>query len=360
MGRFLPGLLGGLLAASASLSWAAEDPVAAAPPSPSLDRSAPLERLGFGSCLHQDRPQPIFSAINARSWDAFLMIGDNVYGDATPPELDALAEAYAVAAQAEGLNTLRASTPVLATWDDHDYGANDAGAEFSGRAKAEELFHRFWHTPADSVLRRREGLYYHETLGPEDQQVQLIFLDTRSFRTGLVPTDALNAPGKERYVPNEAPDQNVLGEAQWAWLLERLREPAALRIVVSSIQVLAEGHGWEAWRLFPRERARLLELLGGSTAPVVILSGDRHRGGLYQYPLGPDRRLVELTSSSLNFAIPGIQEEPGPLRVGPTFRDENFGAVSFDWAQRQFELALFDRDGLTLTSYHGALIDSEE
>ena len=360
MGRYAPRLLGGLLAASASLTWAADDPVAAAPSSPPLNRAAPLERLGFGSCLHQDRPQPIFSAINARSWDAFLMIGDNVYGDATPPALDELAEAYAVAAQAEGLNRLRSTTPVLATWDDHDYGANDAGVEFTGRVKAEELFHRFWHTPADSVLRRREGLYYHETLGPEGQQVQVIFLDTRSFRTGLVPTDTLNAPGKERYVPNEAPDQNVLGEAQWAWLSERLREPVALRVVVSSIQVLAEGHGWEAWRLFPRERARLLELLGESAAPVVILSGDRHRGGLYQYPLGPDHRLVELTSSSLNFAIPGIQEEPGPLRVGPTYRDENFGAVSLNWAERQFELVLFDRDGLTLTSYHGVLSDNEE
>ena len=35
-----------------------------------------------------------------------------------------------------------------------------------------------------------------------------------------------------------------------------------------------------------------------------------------------------------------------------------FGSLSFDWAQRQFELALFDRDGLILTSYHGALFDS--
>ena len=196
MVRFLPGLFVGLWAASAMLAWAAEDPVAAAPPSPPLDRSAPLEHLGFGSCLHQDRPQPIFSAINARSWDAFLMIGDNVYGDATPPALDELAEAYAVAAQAEGLNKLRASTPTLAIWDDHDYGANDAGAEFSGRLKAEELFHRFWHTPAGSVLRRREGLYYHETLGPEGQQVQVIFLDTRSFELASFQRTPLMRRGK--------------------------------------------------------------------------------------------------------------------------------------------------------------------
>ncbi len=349
-----------LLAVSSASAWSADDPVAAAPVSPELDRSRPLTALGFGSCLHQDRPQPIFDAINARPWDVFLMIGDNVYGDATPPALDELAEAYAVAAQAEGLNTLRAKTPVLATWDDHDYGANDAGADFVGRPQAEALFHRFWHTPEASVLRRREGLYYHETLGPDDRRVQLIFLDTRSFRSGLVPTDQRDAPGKERYLPDEDPAKTVLGAAQWAWLETVLAQPAALRIVISSIQVLAEGHGWEAWRLFPREQARLLKTLGASEAPVVVLSGDRHRGGLYHYALDDDRRLIELTSSSLNFAIPGISEEPGPRRLGPTYRDENFGAVEIAWDTGSFELALYDRAGLTLTSYHGALMLDKE
>lgn len=359
MVRWFLGLVA-FLTLGASSAWGADDPVAAAPRSPELDRSRPLTALGFGSCLHQDRPQPIFDAINARAWDVFLMIGDNVYGDATPPALDELAEAYAVAAQAEGLNTLRARTPMLATWDDHDYGANDAGADFPGRNQAEALFHRFWHTPEDSILRHREGLYYDENLGPEDRRVQLIFLDTRSFRSGLVPTDERNAPGKERYVPDDSPAKTVLGAAQWAWLEEVLAEPAALRIVVSSIQVLADGHGWEAWRLFPREQTRLLATLGASEAPVVVLSGDRHRGGLYQYALDDDRRLVELTSSSLNFAIPGIEEEPGPRRLGPTYRDENFGAVEIAWETGGFELALYDRAGLTLTSYHGALRLDEE
>ena len=53
----------------------------------------------------------------------------------------------------------------------------------------------------------------------------------------------------------------MLGEAQWAWLAERLREPADLRLLVSSIQVLAEGHGWERWGNLPAERERLIRLI---------------------------------------------------------------------------------------------------
>ena len=38
-------------------------------------------RIGFGSCLSQDKPMPIFNAIKSEDFDLFLMIGDNVYGD---------------------------------------------------------------------------------------------------------------------------------------------------------------------------------------------------------------------------------------------------------------------------------------
>ena len=39
----------------------------------------------------------------------------------------------------------------------------------------------------------------------------------------------------------------MLGEAQWSWLRQELQQPAELRLVVSSIQVLAEAHGWKRW-----------------------------------------------------------------------------------------------------------------
>ena len=37
--------------------------------------------IGFGSCLHQDLPQPIWKEIKAQNPEVFIMLGDNVYGD---------------------------------------------------------------------------------------------------------------------------------------------------------------------------------------------------------------------------------------------------------------------------------------
>ena len=67
-------------------------------------------------------------------------------------------------------------------------------------------------------------------------------LDTRYFRSPLKPTDEMNARGKERWIPDEDPSKTMLGDAQWAWLENELKRPAELRLIVSSIQVLSEGH----------------------------------------------------------------------------------------------------------------------
>ena len=35
--------------------------------------------IGFGSCIDQDLPQPIWQAIEAKNVDTFMFFGDNVY-----------------------------------------------------------------------------------------------------------------------------------------------------------------------------------------------------------------------------------------------------------------------------------------
>ena len=37
--------------------------------------------IGFGSCLDQNLPQPIWKEIKAQNPEVFIMLGDNVYGD---------------------------------------------------------------------------------------------------------------------------------------------------------------------------------------------------------------------------------------------------------------------------------------
>src|SRR5918995_237638 len=256
------------------------------PPVPAQD-AAPLTRIAFGSCAHQAKPQPIWDAVLDYRPELFVFAGDNVYGDVTSAAMTELREAYARAATIEGYAKVRATVPVLATWDDHDYGQNDGGADFPYKAAAKRLFLEFWQVPQQDPRRTREGIYHAETIGPEGMRVQVVLLDTRSFRSPLRSTGEPGIPGKGPYLPDPDPAKTMLGAAQWAWLRTQLMQPAELRLIVSSVQVLAEGHGWEGWGNLPLERTKLLDLIAGTRAAgVIFLSGDRHVGALYQRRAG--------------------------------------------------------------------------
>lgn len=318
----------------------------------------PLTRVAFGSCADEEKPQPIWSAILAGKPELFLFTGDNVYGDVRGGEdlpdealIDGLVHAYSEAAKVPGFNELKASVPHLATWDDHDYGKNDAGAEFPGKQRAQGLFLQFWDIPPGDPRTSREGIYHAQTFGPENQRVQVILLDTRYFRSPLKPTDERNAPGKERYLPDDDPAKTMLGEAQWAWLGERLREPADLRIIISSIQVLAEGHGWERWGNLPRERQRFFDLIRDTGAEgVILVSGDRHIGGIYRETNGTPYPLTEVTASGLTQYF-AAANEAGPNRLGAVYGKPNFGTFDIDWWAGEVRMALRDEAGTPVRSH---------
>lgn len=305
----------------------------------------PLSRIAFGSCAHQDRPQPIWQAVLAYRPDLFLFAGDNVYGDYRGSGPQHLAAAYDKARGIEGYARLRQSVPHLATWDDHDYGRNDAGHELEFKAEAQRLFADFWNLPPDDARRSREGVYHAQTYGPPGRRVQVVLLDTRYFRSELKRTDWRGARGRERYLPDDAPDKTMLGAAQWRWLEDRLTEPAELRLVVSSIQVLAEGHGWERWGNLPLERQRLFETIAKTGAHgVVFLSGDRHRAALYREAAAAPYPLHEITSSGLTQSARGLHE-PGPNRLYDMYDRPNFGTIEVDWDTGTVTLSIRDVEG---------------
>lgn len=181
-------------------------------------QEAPLTRIAFGSCAHQDKPQPIWHAVLAWRPQLFIFAGDNVYGDVSGPDMAGLKAAYAEAGRVPSLSALRAQVPVLATWDDHDYGRNDAGADFPYKAKAQRLFLDYWGIAQDDPRATRPGVYHAQSFGPPGKRLQVILLDTRTFRSALRPTDQPGALGKEAYLPDPDPAKTMLGEAQWAWL----------------------------------------------------------------------------------------------------------------------------------------------
>jgi len=299
--------------------------------------------IGFGSCLTQERSMPIFNTIKSENYDLFLMIGDNVYGDSEREDLKELREAYDK--QRENFNNLDLSVPFEAIWDDHDYGLNDAGKEYAFKEDAEQLFLDFWNIPEDDIRRTRPGLYFEWIEDIEGSTVQMLFLDTRFFRDRLLPTDERGAPGKERYLPQTDTSTSMLGEVQWSWLEQKMATEVDHRIIVSSIQFLAMGHGWEAWKTMPHERQRLIDLIDQSSSDsVLFISGDRHRGGLYQLTTTLEKNIIEMTSSSLNLSFTN-DEEAGPLRVGPTFVQENYGEILLNKETNEMTVNLKDNQG---------------
>ncbi len=335
---------------------------APAAPAPALP-AGPLTRIAFGSCADEEAPQPIWDAVLAYRPELYVFAGDNVYGDYTDGRqvplartLEALRGSYEKASRVPGMVAVRAQVPHLAVWDDHDYGRNDAGADFPYKADAKSLFLEFWQVPADDPRRRHDGVYDAVTIGPPGRRVQLILLDTRWFRSPLrriVPRPRGEGP----YEPDDDPAKTMLGDAQWRWLAERLREPAELRLLVSSIQVVAEAHRWERWGNLPRELDRLRRVVADSGAGgLVLLSGDRHIGAIYRASDGWPYPVTELTSSGIN-RFYADNREPGPNRLGEVYGAPNFGTIDVDWATGTVRLALRGLDGTIARETRVALTD---
>lgn len=315
-----------------------------------------LSRIAFGSCARQFDPQPIWEAIVAAKPQLFLMIGDNIYGDTDDMEL--LKAKYGQLGAQPGFQKLKQTCPMLATWDDHDYGLNDGGADYKRRVESQQVFLDFFAVPADSPCRSRPGVYSAHLFGPPEQRVQVLLLDTRYFRSPLKQGFVAGERGsgvRGKYVPDDSPEATMLGEDQWKWLGEQLRQPAKLRIVASSVQVLANEHGWERWGNFPRERQRLFDLIRGSKAEgVVFISGDRHLAEMSRGDVGLGYPVWDITSSSLNApsgnktgAGTRFANEVNSLRVGLTYFDTNFGLIEIDWtaADPVLKLKVCDESG---------------
>ena len=279
-------------------------------------------RVGFGSCFNQDKSAKIWKTIGDLDLDGFLFLGDNVYASRNFSRAK-LEAAYAKASVVIPWDRLG---PIQATGDDHDFGRNDGGADFSERLVSQRLFWQFFGPLMDVSQPASEGVYNSRIRMIEGNKVQIIALDTRSFRGRLKPTLIRNTPGAERYVPNSDVSQSMLGETQWAWLEQQLNIAADIRIIMSSIQVIAEGHGWERWGNLPHERDRLLDLLKQrESSDLLLISGDRHVGGVYQTEYG-NELFIEVTSSGLNMAW-SQSTEYLPNQLGTPIRENHFAVL---------------------------------
>ena len=307
-----------------------------------VDAEKTLRRIAFGSCFDQNIPslalvpfQPhhdIWDTIAEAQPDLMLLLGDNIY--AKTEDMDVMRREYTKLAANRGFQRLRRTVPIFATWDDNDYGRSDVGAEYPKKRESRQIFLDFFDEAMDSPRRTRDGVYDAKVIGPPGRRTQIILLDTRYFRSPLTRRLADQpAPPKRRgpYVPTTDTSSTMLGDAQWTWLADQLQSPAELRIIVSSIQVISEDHGYEKWANFPHERTRLFKMIRDTNAEgVLLISGDRHAAELSKMDAGIGYALYDLTSSSLN--KPRLwAKEANRHRVGEIYSGPNFGMITIDW-----------------------------
>ncbi|NBU25390.1 MAG: alkaline phosphatase family protein [Gammaproteobacteria bacterium] len=336
-----------MLIASAVLPVLGTGGAAAAPAvvdgvrSPDLSRLP--QRIAFGSCADQAKPQPIWEAVLAAEPDLFIFLGDNIYGDTRDPAV--LEAKYAQLAAQPGFRRLRDRVPVLAVWDDHDYGENDAGGDYPMKEASRRIFCDFWGVAADSPRRSRDGIYDAVEFAAGGRRLQLLLPDLRFNRTPLRKLDLGGKPYKEwtkeleaagREVPGpyeREPDARatMLGETQWRWLETQLARPADLRILASSLQVVADFPGWEAWINYAEDHQRLLQAIRRARADgLFCISGDTHYAEVSCLRTNAPYPLWDITSSGLTEVWP--VRPPNARRSGDILREQNFGLLQLDWS----------------------------
>lgn len=297
--------------------------------------SAPLiSRIAFGSCGHQDRPQPILDLVVQHRPDLFVFLGDNIYGDTY--KMEELRAKYAQLAAKPEFQRLQKAMPVLATWDDHDYGWNDAGRHYPYKVASKEIFMDFWKEPANSERRKHAGIYTSYMFEGKGRRLQLILLDNRTFRDDLrtyrgeLHKDARYFYALD-YYPHETTDSTLLGETQWKWLEAELQKPADLRIIGSGSQFSIAFNGYEAWANFPHEQQRMLHLIKKTRANgVLFITGDVHYGEISVLKEDGLYPIYDVTSSGItstwHFPTPNDNRIEGPIM------ENHFGILSIDWS----------------------------
>ncbi|KAG9455550.1 hypothetical protein H6P81_000058 [Aristolochia fimbriata] len=337
-----------------------------------------VSRIAFGSCANQSAPQPIWDAINKFNPQIFIWLGDNIYGDIrrpfklfgkdrtigpwknaprfVPASEHELRLRYQMVKSKPGYSQLRQKAKIIGTWDDHDYGLNDAGKEFKNKVINQKLILDFLDEAPESPRRKQEGIYTSYVFGPQGKQIKIILLDTRYHRDPL------------------STDGSILGDVQWAWLEKELLGPTSeITIIASSIQVVENLSALteplfsvESWGRFPKERDQLFKLIKTSKRNgIFFISGDVHFTEMARHDCAVHYPLYDVTSSGLTQAVE--KALPAPLafflrvtarliptqmrvftpacrRRSCTYGKPNFGAIEIDWAASPVTLKIETRD----------------
>lgn len=291
--------------------------------------------MAVGSCNKTELPNPFWKHILKLDPDVFVWGGDNIYADTA--DMDKMAAIYAAQKALPEYAAVIDSIKIIGTWDDHDFGKNDGGSDYKMKAESQKLLLDFLDVPKTDLRWSREGVYFSQVFGTENGSIKVISLDTRYFRSDLKRS---NKAGR-RYAASKK--GTLLGEAQWQWFENELKNTSAdFTVIMSSIQLVSHEHGFEKWANFPGERQRFFDLLKATnTDNLIVVSGDRHISEFSKITVdGVENPIIDFTSSGLTHAYKEYSGEPNEYRVGETVSDLSYAVIYFDLAAKKIKMQI--------------------
>ncbi len=305
--------------------------------------------FAIGSCFYANEPKDdrpgkpygdgyhIFNNILDKDPDFMVWLGDNIYLR-TPDFLTerGIRHRHRHTRATTELQPFLGSVHHYATWDDHDYGPNNADASYANKNLTEQAFNDYWGNLNTDVV-GIGGITSHFLWN----DLEFFMMDNRFHRD---PNQKLSA-GK-----------SYLGEEQLNWLINALiASKATFKVVCIGGQVISNAAIHENYATYAEERQRLLDRLDEEKiSGVLFMSGDRHHTEISRMERPNAYPLIDITCSSLTSGTHSPKDEGNTYQVsGKTFYNRNFGIVTVSGLrkERKFTLSIFDNNGKKVWDY---------
>jgi alkaline phosphatase D len=231
-----------------------------------LDLAKPNLRFALCSCMNEMEHDPeIWRHMVAQNPDVLFFLGDSVYADIGIPEDVPANPAHLWKRFCEVRATLeiyysKKLIPIFATWDDHDFGWNDANSiNYPFVAESKKNFESFFAQDESHcrVLNKGPGVSSAVRLGGQ----LFLLLDSRSFR---LPRDS-----EDRYAE--------WGRSQEEWMLNQMRQTPGPVWMVNGGQIVPSMIFKESVSRSHRgQYLGILDELQRLESRVIFVSGDVH------------------------------------------------------------------------------------
>ncbi len=268
-----------------------------------LDLSRKQSRFAVVSCMsdaYRSEATSMWNLLAKQNCDFVLFVGDTCYADKNHSGTDEASFARRYAETRLLLSWFKQPrlTPSFATWDDHDFGKNNADRTFRFGGFTRELFNRFWGKNEISIRRNGFGVGTEIELFGQ----RFFMLDDRSFRD-----------------PSGTRNGRHLGSEQTAWLLDRVGVSDRPAWLMNGSQFFGGYLGKESFEAdHAGDFKDVLQNLSKLPAPVAFVSGDVHFSEIMrieQSLLGYET--FEFTSSSIHSSntFAGFPGSRNPRRI---------------------------------------------